>query len=712
MTAQPRPALGDCDELQRPNASTLVLLRRTVRPDADPARMSRYADDVWHLDQGIFEESSKTTRLNFTQVPSPLRESAKHYMWVLINTDPPTQLRRTPSTRPSLYGVRMFWFALRVFLDWLHKHGIAQFSEVTPDVLDEYLAFLVVKGDKLEQTHRCIAEIRRLWGYRTALPPSMRLSEVPPWGGDPAGVLLGKARPGMENLTPRINEDTMGALLLWALRFVEEFADDIIAAQTEFCFLHSRGARATRGHGKPGPRLPTGGAITVIDQYAEAVRQDGGSLPGRVTAAGKREIDFAHVGKLVGIPLLAKASYARAQSALNSSGLPIDDNAYLATPVAATISGRPWHPGNFSYHQTRYLVRHLHTACLIVVAYLSGARPSEVLNLRRGCLQRDDTNDLYLMSGVFFKNAIDERGNKVPAGLPRHDPWVVTEPVAHAIGVLERLHDEDLLFTNRTDPTRNYITRRTGGAARNSQVVTDGIHRFVEYVDQLSAHHHVNPIPPDSHGLLTITRFRRTLAWFIRRRPRGLVAASIQYGHVHTRMIQGYAGAYDSGFPDELAFEDFLARLEQFADDEQALDGGEQVSGPASPIYRQRVYAANQRFAGHVLTTKRQSRDLLANPLLHIYHGEAMTCVFDPTSAACQLRGSRDDPLTTPDIDDCRPGCRNIARTDRDMATIRAYRDRLIDLVKDRTAPPIRHQRERRELERVDTIIKDHDEHH
>ena len=89
-----------------------------------------------------------------------------------------------------------------------------------------------------------------------------------------------------------------------------------------------------------------------------------------------------------------------------------------------------------------------------------------------------------------------------------------------------------------------------------------------------------------------------------------------------------------------------------------------------------------------------------------------MTCVFDATKAACQLRGARDDPLVTPDIDDCRPSCRNIARTDRNMATVRQHRDRLATTVLDRAAPPLRHQREQRELDRIETIIKDHDDGH
>ena len=84
MTAPARRVRRDRSERQAPNATTLVLLRRPVRPDADPSGLSRYADDVWQLDQGIFEESAKTTRLNCTQIPAPLRHATKHYLWVLI----------------------------------------------------------------------------------------------------------------------------------------------------------------------------------------------------------------------------------------------------------------------------------------------------------------------------------------------------------------------------------------------------------------------------------------------------------------------------------------------------------------------------------------------------------------------------------------------------------------------------------------------------
>jgi hypothetical protein len=35
------------------------------------------------------------------------------------------------------------------------------------------------------------------------------------------------------------------------------------------------------------------------------------------------------------------------------------------------------------------------------------------------------------------------------------------------------------------------------------------------------------------------------LAWFICRRPRGLVAAAIQYGHLHVQITQGYSKAQE-----------------------------------------------------------------------------------------------------------------------------------------------------------------------
>jgi hypothetical protein len=264
------------------------------------------------------------------------------------------------------------------------------------------------------------------------------------------------------------------------------------------------------------------------------------------------------------------------------------------------------------------------------------------------------------MRGLYYKGAKDKDGSKLPEGEIRRDPWVVTETVARAISVLERLHPHHLLFPIRIEPYHllSGRTSKRSGSARTDGSITEDLAAFTAWVNGNCARlGRADAITDDEHGSLHASRFRRTLAWFIRRRPRGLVAASIQYGHLHTRLLQGYAGSYESGFPDDYAFEDWLFRLEKLAEDQQALQSGEHVSGPAAETYRQRVTAAHAEFAGLVLTSPRQARDLLGNPLLQIHHGDGMTCVLNPATAACQLRGNRDDPQVTPDEDDCRPRC-------------------------------------------------------
>jgi hypothetical protein len=170
-------------------------------------------------------------------------------------------------------------------------------------------------------------------------------------------------------------------------------------------------------------------------------------------------------------------------------------------------------------------------------------------------------------------------------------------------------------------------------------------------------------------------------------------------------MTLGYSKA--SGFPDDLAFEEWLARLETMADAHQRLTEGEHVSGPAADIYRTRVTAAT-RFAGRTLRTNREAATLLANPDLQIFTGKGMTCVLDPARAACRVASDERGSRRTPDIDDCRPNCANIARTDLDIHILRQQARHLRTLVNDTAAPSIRHARERHELARLEHLIARH----
>ncbi|UGY93920.1 hypothetical protein [Streptomyces gobiensis] len=87
-----------------PGPDTLVLMNRQIRSDTDPARLTRFADDRWDLNPGIFEGHARSQTLNFEILPEPLRLATKFYIWQLITTPKPAPCgarRRTgwPCTR-------------------------------------------------------------------------------------------------------------------------------------------------------------------------------------------------------------------------------------------------------------------------------------------------------------------------------------------------------------------------------------------------------------------------------------------------------------------------------------------------------------------------------------------------------------------------------------------------------------------------------------
>ncbi|MFF7290197.1 hypothetical protein [Streptomyces griseorubiginosus] len=711
MTAIPiQLAPAASESLDLPGPDTLVLLNREVRPDADLARLSRFADDRWDLSPGVFEATAKTHGLNFTLIPARLRPAARHYFWQLLNFTGARVVKHSTPERPAVRSVALAFASFRHFMTWLDSQGVGAFPDISEELLDRYLASFTDDEVDLARQYRLVGEVRRLWFYRHTMPSAMRMPDAPPWDGEESSVLLGKVKPQRENRRKRIPELTMQQLLMWSLRLVEDFADDIITAHGECLKLHMTDPRYRREHGlPPRSRIPRS-ADRKLAAYLEELRATGGALPGITNPDGTRRIHWMHVGRILdSYGTFDTTDHTRHEAA--AKGVPIDDDAYLRAPVTGQLDGRPWREQPVRFREARDLARHLSTACFIVIAYLSGGRPGELLNLERGCVTHQPDTGLWLLQGKFFKNAVDVNGNKIPDGLVRRDPWVVIEAVADAVAVLERLHPHQLLFPVWLEQGRQDRrgTKRPG-QARTDDTLTLDIKRFITWVNQqCQARGRNDGIPTEGLGSPTSSRFRRTLAWFIRRRPRGLVAAAIQYGHLHTRMLQGYAGTYESGFPDECAFEDWLYRVEILAEDEEALRNGEHVSGPAADAYRQRVNAATRQFAGHVLTSERQAHDLLGNPLLQIFHGQGMTCVLDPAQAACQLQGTADDPVVTPDIDDCRPRCRNIARTDRDIEHVRAQRDDLQKVTADQLAPPIRYARERHELQRLDRIVNEHE---
>ncbi|MGW5317877.1 hypothetical protein [Nocardia thailandica] len=672
--------------------------------------MSRFGEDRWDLSPALFFPHCDRATIGFTAVPRAFVPVVKQVIWLMLNYDGDGLASAGP--RPAVMTVWSQARYLVAFVDWVAAHGRDRLGQLEGRDIDDYLEHVHAAEVSRGVKEDLLAAVVRLWTYHPLLDPADRLPPAPPWNGERTHRLLGGPRTS-ELTTPRIPPATMTALLSWALRFVEDLADDIIDAH----HLAHRLAERGRAHRRPDTyyrHRPAADLPAELRGLVRAFSRMGIALPARPRATDPTTLtyDLAYLGKLLGVRA-ERLDRPDCLAVLADSGMPLRSGRPLPLAPTATIEGQLWRTAPIEDTEAPVLARHLMTACFIVVAYLSGMRPGEALALERGCLHRDPVTGMLTVRARHWKGVRDESGAAVPQGQIRPDPWVVVEPVATAIAVASRLHTQPLLFPNRfitahpSAPSRRY----RDGAARSAASMSRDLDAFLAWVNtHCEAVGRTDSIPPDlDHPSIFPRRLRRTLAWFIVRKPRGAVAAAIQYGHLNVAMTLGYAGTYASGFPDDLAFEQWLARLDLLTESHEHLTAGEHVSGPAAAEYRHRVQAG-QRFAGHVLKTSRDARNLLANPDLQIHQGDGLTCVFDPHRAACRAPGDPADMRCTPDLTDCRPNCANIARTDRDIAVVIELAASLTGMAEDPLAPAPRRARLRHELDRLHTILAAHDD--
>ncbi|WP_051707543.1 MULTISPECIES: hypothetical protein [unclassified Streptomyces] len=218
-------------------------------------------------------------------------------------------------------------------------------------------------------------------------------------------------------------------------------------------------------------------------------------------------------------------------------------------------------------------------------------------------------------------------------------------------------------------------------------------------------------IPPDPVKHLHASRFRRTLAYFIVRRPRGLIAAALQYGHLKTKVTLNYAANDDDSWLDDLAVERLEMVLEQSEDDWTRLEEEhEHVSGPAAAEYRRRTAGAAV-FLGRTVRAQASVNRLLAQTDTDIHHGEAMTCVHRAETAACR----KENLLLGLPVDDgpdeslCRSTCANLAYTDRDIAQHRTRLPALMAEARDPMTPRPRRDRAAAQANQILAVIEQHE---
>ena len=666
-------------ELVDPSPDSPVFPAGAVRCGVPGHEIPVFSAPCWQLSLLDNKETAVSVPVIWEQFPAALAPAFRRASWALINIPAPEIIaaRAGSSVRSRLrpsslsHTIR----AWKSFAHWLDKQGLTALSDVNRGLLADYAVWLRDRGHRRDYCQRQLLALTRLWAYAPYFLPVDRIPR-PPWDDDDAEEYLAApaADSAGDNARTPIHPATMSPLLVWALRFVTDFADDILAALAESRWLRANtSAQAQpagtsivrsyladlRGQGQPIPGLPPGGA------HARAISA-------RERRPPQPTVNVRYIAGLLGVTT-AQVKHIAVRQSHHVDGMRIADTSPLATRPSGQVNGIPWLE-EIDFDEAIVLAMHLSTAALVTVTYLSGMRPEEVLHLRRGSCSTDPAVPggivRYRVSGHHFKGVLDEDGNQVGTGEVRDQPWTVIAPVAAAIAVLERIEEDDLLFPRRIG---SVLTRpRAGGAYRGkaltSTVAATRIGKFAAYANELARRHSLDHemIPADPDGPLNMSRFRRTVAWFINRLPGGRVALGIQYGHVHLTMLESYGNRSRADLLEILDLEQARSIADTLASAADHLQHGEGVSGPAASRYLDSVREFKATYAGAYLS-KRQHRALLANPRLRVFdHPQAvLACNYNPITALCDPeRGKPGKAAATPNQDRCDPACANIARTD------------------------------------------------
>lgn len=628
------------------------------RPDYPHEHVPLYGNDRWDL-RGLQPPHASAAIVNFERAPKAWVGPIRRALWSMLNVDNDHEGANGRARRPAGATVhRAGGFAI-AFANWAVQAGASSPLSIDDELYEDFAAALRITQASRpyrENQLRTLSDLalagERIWGL--ALPR-------PPWLEHGVDAYVGGQRETSgENLREPIPQEVMAPLIVWALRYVNDFSDDILAAKSERDRIQAQVSRSA-----------SPGAPTRLRAYFESLRRSGRAVPSVLDGpTGKVCVAQQYIGSLTQAGTDQVGYYLEREFGDLAVGEPV----VLVEVPAGRVGDCAWR-GPILFEDVPRLCTLLHSAALIVVAYLTGMRPAELLTLRRGCSSRfveADGRVLYEIRGRQFKHQRED-GIAIPEGRTRDQPWYAMAAVAQAIGVVERLHGADLLWPAKA-PWSLGGAQVAGQAAMRPETATVRIMDFVEAARRLALdHQRAHELIPEVPRI-ALGAFRRTLAWFIVWQPGGDVAAGIQYGHLEPLVTtQGYSGRSRSraGLGDVINMERLRRVVDGLADAVDRLDAGERVSGPAADVYKDRARRFKETFGGRLLNDRQMSQ-IRTMPDLRIYESpnQFLTCVMDPAKALCLTDRGR-TPDTAPTLSRCSSHCPNGARTDRHAVELR-----------------------------------------
>ncbi|MFH8411302.1 integrase [Streptomyces sp. NPDC018019] len=707
-----------------PAPDSPAVLPRWIRPgNAHPN--SRYQDANWSLAPLIDNPGTSLHTIQWKHCPVALRDQMQLAVWTMINGElRPTYLHtrgvRARARASASEFLQTFRERMRL-AHWLNERRISSLADCTGNEWRAYARMRMFDGQSRDSAERACFRLTGLWAFDQL---SARPSGIarPPWDTEGVDDFLPAADGGSggENSTEPLDPQVLGPLLVWAIRFVDDFAEDILAAWAEVQRLTTR-VDATAS-------VPEG--LAAVEDFLLPLVHSGALLPSTWNR-GRRRLALTYIAALTGASFHQVDRFNQ-RHRLSDMATKRPGPCPLQVPVTGQIDGKPWRE-HMDFSEAAELMRHLGTAATVICLYLTGMRPQEVQGLRSGCCpdpapdkggvprrhlirsQRqesvpDDASPSHLIRGRHYKNVTDDDGNHVSAGEMREVPWVAITPVVHAIRVLERMVPEGELLLSTVH--HDFTHQRSRHGALKLSALSKRIEDFVAWVNREATVQGLpaQVIPEDPHGAIGTVRFRRTLAWHIARRPGGLIALAIQYGHMRTildaRTSDGYGSRSRGGIHSVLDIETALAAADTAAKLRDQAAAGEKFSGPAA---RRALTAAatTPRFEGRIVpvTFAKKAAKFLARDGVVLYDNPDafLICAFKHDNALCEP----DPGATAPRQYACQPGCGNTVRTD---AHARQMRERAneIDRLATHSPGPLG-QRLRANADKLRAIADTHD---
>jgi integrase len=606
-------------------------------------RRSRFEHDVWDFAEVIglpVQMQPHARRLEFTPIVNPAwRVVAKELMLALLapRHEAVATLPRATRTALHLRTCRGRLVQLTAWLNWLDARGVVALGEVRDGHCHAYLAergqVRDAAGDIVGQfgppIRRAVAQsVVDLVNYRELFSADRVDRALRPWAGATPSAVAGMPNGRDENKTAPLGDTVLAPMLAAALYVAGTLGPPA-------AILAGQARDATRARQVLPTSTPT--AVDDIAAVLHAHRRAGDPLPllGDHDQAARVAAGWDPDDPLVAINFDAVANEARLRQFHWQWLPPLRDQ--TEQTVAEVGTDRRWGrdaqavltadgdaqlPWTLPLHGSEVVAVTgvIRTACLVVVAAISGMRASELMELVVGCRRPPEP------SGDLVRYRL---ASKIVKGQPlggTDDEWVVIEAVHHTAGVAEQLLDH----------------AHPGDALFGRFGFRDRYRWFRAWVNgPAGARLGLAPIPA---GNVTPRILRRTLAVELAYRPGGILATKIHLKHISVATTEGYAsrpGGAQGQLLAEINRHEQQRNLDLVLAEFRSYQNGVAPAGPGARDLNKFFATVDSQLPHDPATPKVQGNDrevltLLSRRAATLHLGAANYCWFaDPSKALC-----------------------------------------------------------------------------